>query len=559
MLIALLLLAAPDFEIEYESYVPPRYEVFVFLGTECPMAKLYANRLSELADRYPQIHFQGVSANESDTAAEIATFQNGLRFGFRRNPQLAARLKPTRSPEAFFFVDDKLVYHGRIDDQYTPGTNRSQPSRNDLEEAIKETLAGQSVSVPETKATGCHIEVPQTPTGKITFDEVAPILHSRCAECHRPGEVAPFSLLTYEDTLGWKDTIREVVSANRMPPWHADPNHGKFANDRSLTAAEKSTLLAWVEAGAPAGTQKVAAPTFKTGWAIKTDLILKVQTPFAVPAEGVLGYQEFTLDPGFKKDTWVQAVEIQPGNKAVVHHINVYLRPKNAEGKYYTNEMQDGYLAMTVPGNTVTSWPVGIAKVIPAGFQVVLSVHYQPNGKPQQDQSSIAFQFADPPSVHKQAATRVFMGGFSIPPNTVTMATQEWKLEEDYTLYALYPHMHLRGRSMRFEIGDEVLLDVPHFDFNWQHRYVLAEPRTLPAGTIVRCTAVYDNTAANPNNPNPNATVKPGLQSTDEMFQSCFEVVRANEDRQSRPFSVLPAFTAILCASGLFLRRSWRK
>src|SRR5436190_2321304 len=258
MLIALLLLAAPDFEIEYESYVPPRYEVFVFLGTECPMAKLYANRLSELADRYPQIHFQGVSANESDTAAEIATFQNGLRFGFRRNPQLAARLKPTRSPEAFFFVDDKLVYHGRIDDQYTPGTNRSQPSRNDLEEAIKETLASQSVSVPETKATGCHIAMPQTPTGKITFDEVAPILHSRCAECHRPGEVAPFSLLTYEDTLGWKDTIREVVSANRMPPWHADPNHGKFANDRSLTAAEKSTLLAWVEAGAPAGTQKVA-------------------------------------------------------------------------------------------------------------------------------------------------------------------------------------------------------------------------------------------------------------------------------------------------------------
>src|SRR6185369_1144850 len=155
MLIALLLLAAPDYEIEYESYVPPKYEVFVVLNTKCPIARLYAGRLSEFADRYPQIHFQGISANEQDSDADIADFQKSLRFGFRKSPELIERFNATQSPEVFFLVNDQLVYHGRIDDQYAPGTNRSQPTRRDLEEAINDILSGQPVAVATTKAAGC--------------------------------------------------------------------------------------------------------------------------------------------------------------------------------------------------------------------------------------------------------------------------------------------------------------------------------------------------------------------------------------------------------------------
>jgi hypothetical protein len=489
------------------------------------MARLYANRLNTLSERYPQVKFRVANASQQDSESEVVEFGKLFHFPASKDYVLARRLGATRSPEAFLLAKGKVVYSGRIDDQYTPGANKSKPTRNDLEEAIKETLAGKPVSVPNTKATGCHLSIPD-----VTFKDVAPILHKHCAECHRPGQVAPFSLLTWQDTVGWGKTIREVVSQGRMPPWHADPKHGKFANDRSLSSTERDTLFTWIDAGSPRGDTEPSPPTFREGWAIRADKVLK--TPgYKVPAEGVLDYVEFPIDTGFTKDTWVQAVEIQAGNKGVVHHINVYLRPKGAEsGVIYLNGMSDFYLAMMVPGNSVTNWPPGVAKLIPAGWQIVLSVHYQPNGRPQDDVSTIALELAS--DVRQQAATRLVQHqGPPLPAHEVTTISETWKLEDDFTLYALYPHMHLRGRSMRFEADGEVLLNVPHYDFNWQTRYVLAEPKLLKKGSVVRCTAIYDNTSGNPNNPDPSAAVKWNKQSTDEMFQAGFEVVRTHEDR----------------------------
>lgn len=559
MLIALLLLAAPDLEIEYQSYSPPKYEAFVFLSTKCPLAKLYANRLGELADRYPQIHFQGVSTNEHDSAAEIAAFQKSLRFGFRSNPELMERFAATRSPEVFVLVNEQVVYHGRIDDQYTPGTNRGQPTRRDLEEAIQEALAGKPVSVPETTATGCHINQPGQTDGEITFEQVAAIFHGKCAECHRPGQVAPFSLLTYDDVAGIKDTIREAVEDGRMPPWHADRQYGKFANDRSLSESEKSQLLRWIEAGAQAGEQEPSAPAFFDGWSIRPDVVLTMAEEFSVPAEGVLDYQEFALQPGFSRDTWIQAVEVRPGNPSVVHHVNVFLRPRGApkETVYY-NAMQDVYFTVMVPGNRATIWPGGIAKVVPAGWDIVLSIHYQPNGQPHTDRTSIGLQLADVATIRQQTATRAMLKeDIVIPPNSVTRLTNEWTLEDDFTLFALMPHMHLRGRSMRIEADGEVLLHVPKFDFNWQHRYVFAEPKRLKKGTKIVATADYDNTRENPNNPDPDATVRTGNQSTDEMFQLNLDVTRTAENRLAYrwtfPFGVAAVIAIALACS--FLRR----
>ncbi len=516
------------------------------------MAKLYANRLNTLSKRYPEVKFRVANASEQDSEEEIAEFGKLLHFPMSKDYASARRLGATRSPEAFLLCNGKVVYSGRIDDQYTPGTNKSKPTRNDLEEAIKETLAGKPVSVPHTQATGCHLSIPD-----VTFKNVAPILHKRCAECHRPGQVAPFSLLTYQDTVGWGKTIREVVSQGRMPPWHADPKHGKFANDRSLTAEERETLFAWIDSGSPRGDTEPSPPVFHEGWAIRADKVLKT-TGYKVPAEGVLDYVEFPIDTGFTKDTWVQAVEIQAGNKAVVHHINVYLRPKGAEkGAIYLNSMSDFYLAMMVPGNSVTNWPSGVAKLIPSGWQIVLSVHYQPNGTEQFDVSSIALELAS--NVRQQAATRLVLHeGAPLPANETTTISETLTLEDDFTLYALYPHMHLRGKSMRFEADGEILLNVPHYDFNWQTRYILAEPKRLKKGVVVRCTAVYDNTSANPNNPNPNAAVKWDKQSTDEMFQAGFEVVRTNEDRiaENRTRNMV-AFGIVLGVMFLLRGRLW--
>jgi hypothetical protein len=555
ILLITALLAAPDFEIE------PRYECFVFLGTDCPMAKLYANRISEFADRFPQIHFQGVCANENDSDEKIAEFQQQLRFDFGRNREAASRLGATRSPEAVLLVNGTVVYQGRIDDQYSPGTNRATPNRCDLEEAIRETIAGKPVSVPVTQATGCHLPVTKLRDSTVTFEHVAPIIHAKCSGCHHPGEVAPFSLLTYKDTLGWADMIGEVVRDNRMPPWHAKGGH--FANDRSLTEPEKSLLLRWVDCGAPRGEHEPEPPTYTREWSIRPDIMLSMAKPFSVPAEGVLDYQEFVLSSDFKHDTWIQAVEIRPGNRKVVHHITAMIRPVGADpAMQYYDEHQDMYLALMGPGNSVTVWPQGVAKLIPANAELLLQVHYQPIGTTQVDQSSIGLQLADVSTIHKRAATRPQLTpDIIIPPNTVKTITNTWTLDDDYTLHSLVPHTHVRGRSIRVEADGELLVNIPKYDFNWQHRYIFSEPKSFKRGTVITATAVFDNTSNNPNNPDPNATVHYGKQTTDEMFQMNWDVTLTHEDRlaaQSRvAFNrvLLPALLFGLLSLSIFSRR----
>jgi hypothetical protein len=556
ILVSLLLLSSPPVvALAPESGAPARIEVVVVLAPHCPLARLYANRLNELAERYPQIDFRGISANEQDSEG-IAEFGGRLRFAFRQDPETLARLAATRSPEAFLLVKGEVVYQGRIDDQYTPGTNRSQPTRRDLEEAIGEVLAGRSVSVPKTAPAGCLISVPKQPTGEITFEHVAPIFYGRCAVCHRPGEVAPFPLLTRRDAVNWKDMIREVVESGRMPPWHADPRYGKFSNDRSLTEREKELLIRWIDAGAPAGDKQIPPPVFKGGWSIRPDIVLTMREPFHVPAEGVLDYQDFVVQR-FAEETWVRAVEIRPGNRAVVHHITALTRPAGGDPNLqYLDAAKDEYFAIMGPGNAVTVWPAGVAKVIPAGWELVLQVHYQPNGTAQIDQSSIGLALADRSTVRRRAATRpMIKPDIHLPPHTVTTLTNVWRLEEDTTMLSLVPHMHLRGRSMRVEADGEVLLHVPHYDFNWQHRYIFAEPKALPRGTVITATAVFDNTASNPNNPDPSAWVRLGKQSADEMFQLNWDTIKTREDRLTTALHRTFLIAAALCASLLLVAR----
>ncbi|WP_254508094.1 hypothetical protein [Anatilimnocola floriformis] len=535
---------------------PPRYEVIVVLATECPLAKLYAGRLNELARQYPQVQFRGVSANAEDTPAEVATFGKNLNFPFGSDSELLCKLGATRSPEVFFLINDIVAYQGRIDDQYSPGTNRSQPNRHDLAEALRETLAFEPISLPKTTAVGCRITLPKPPAGELTFADVATIVHRHCSGCHRPGEVGPMSLLTYQDVSGWREMIREVVNDGRMPPWHADPAHGKFRNARGLSAAEKKTLFAWLDAGAPRGSVEPAEPRFKSGWSIRPDLVLRMEKPFDVPAEGILEYQDFVLTHDFAHDTWVQAVEIRPGNSAVVHHLTALLRPKNGDPeRMYFDAMQDEYFAIMGPGNAVTTWPPGVAKLIPAGWQLVLEVHYQTIGTPQTDQSTIGLQLVDARQVVQRAATRpMIKEDIILPPHQVTTVLNEWRLEEDLTLLSLVPHMHVRGRSMRITANSETLLNIPHYDFNWQHRYIFAEPKSFPRGTLIRATAVYDNTKDNPNNPDPSATVRHGPQTTDEMFQLNWDVTRTHENRHAGQYSqiallVMVVFGAIFVVS----------
>jgi peroxiredoxin len=528
--------------------------VVVFLGVDCPLAKLYAPRLAELHREFSprSVAFVAVDPNRHESPADLARYvrQHRLPFPLLRDVghAVADSFGARRSPEAFVLDQDRAIrYRGRVDDQYAVTVRRARPSRRDLAVALEELLAGKPVSIPVTSAGGCPISrAPRakTPPSVTYCRDVAGILQRRCQVCHRPGSVAPFALTTYAEASAWAQAVREVVDEGRMPPWGADPRHGKFANDPSLSPAEKRTLLAWVDSGCPEGerTDLPAPAKFPDGWAIgEPDLVVSMPEPFTVPAQGVIEYQYFAVDPGFTEDRWVQAAEIRPGNKAVVHHCNVFLQPpgrSDPEDLAEQGALGSYCLTMTAPGTPPLTLPPGLAKRIPAGWRIVFVVHYTAVGSVQKDQTRLGLKFADPKGVKKEVATKLMYDlDLAIPPRAAHhQVSQTWQVNADVLLLSLFPHMHLRGKSFRYvatypDGTEEVLLDVPRWDFNWQFRYVLAEPKRLPAGTRLTCTAVYDNSADNPANPNPDVTVRAGTQSWEEMFNGYFDVCLADEDR----------------------------
>lgn len=509
----------------------------VFIGTECPLVNLYVLRLAEMQRELgPQrLQILAINSNSQDSPDDVAKHAQARKLPFPvlldPGQEVADLFGAERTPEAFLLDSSGIVrYRGRIDDQYGKGADRRAPTRYDLKEAIQEVLAGNSVTVANTSVVGCFIgrEPAAAATSEVKYSKhIAPILQNHCQECHRPGQVAPFSLLTYEQASKWSKTIVEVVSDGRMPPWNADPRHGEFANDRRLPEPDRKLLLAWVKQGCPKGEDKdlPAAKEPPKGWVLgKPDLVLKMKETFTIPAiapaKGI-EYQHFILPTNFDEDVWVQAVEARPGNRAVVHHMIVYIGDKP------TGEEESGdrdVLTAYVPGNKPAIYPLGLAKRIPKGAKLVLEMHYTANGTEQTDQSSIAMIFAKAPPKHEVRVRFMANRKFTIPPRAdhheVTAATT---FEQDALILSLSPHMHLRGKSFLFravypDMRTEILLSVPRYDFNWQHAYVLKSPLNVPAGTRIECVGVFDNSDANPNNPDPAQEVQWGDQSWEEMM-----------------------------------------
>ncbi|MFO0799738.1 MAG: redoxin domain-containing protein [Gemmataceae bacterium] len=546
----------PDFELRDTSGTavtlaadPPRVTVVVFLGTDCPLANLYAPRVKALAGRFPRdaVRVLAVCANAGDDAGAFAA-AHALPFPYLLDPggRAAALLGATRTPEAVVLDAGRRVrYRGRIDDQYAPGGRRAAPTRADLAEAVAELLAGKPVSVPRTASVGCAIggarPAPAPPA--VTYSrDIARLFDRHCLPCHRPGEIGPFPLTTFAAARSHAATVAEVVEAGTMPPWHAAPGVGRFRNDRRLTDAQKRLVADWVRLGCPEGEPAAPAavgPT--TGWEIGTpDAVYPIPAAFAVPAEGVVEYQYFVVDPGFTADTWVRAAEVRPGNRRVVHHCSVFVVPPSAvaaDGSASADGPDSVFLVTFTPGCGPSCLPDGLARRVPAGWRLLFVVHYSPVGTPETDRTQLGLQFVPADRVRKEVGTVLLADpGLTIPPHAAAHRVERtWTADRDYELLSMFPHMHLRGKSFRYaaEYPDgsaEVLLDVPAYDFNWQHRYDLVGPKRLPAGTVVRCTAVFDNSAANPFNPDPGATVRAGQQSWDEMFNGYFDVAPAGQD-----------------------------
>jgi hypothetical protein len=383
------------------------------------------------------------------------------------------------------------------------------------------------------------------------YKDVLPILQSRCQECHRPGELGPMPLQTYKQARPYAASIKEQVLQRQMPPWDADPKVGHFANDRSLTQAEIDTLSAWATTGAKEGKAADApAPRkFLDGWNIeKPDLVIQTPKPIHVPAAGSVDYQYVVIPTGFTEDKWVRMAEVRPTVRGVVHHAVVFVRePGN---KWLRGEAEPGVpfstpdgarrgdtgglgsdvLLAYTPGMIPEVWGENQARLIPAGSDLVVQMHYTPNGKEVDDQTTIGLVFAKTPPKEHILSVFVSTTNFEIPPGAANYeVVSRYTFRNPAVITQLFPHMHLRGKDFEYRViypdgRTETLLKVPKYRFNWQLSYRLETPVTVPAGTRVECVAHFDNSPNNPYNPDPKAAVHFGEQSWEEMSVGFIDV-----------------------------------
>lgn len=566
--------------------------VLAWTAGDCPMAKVYAPRLRALAAEWAPrgVRFFLVDSSADATPEKLrAAAKDGVPVICDERGELA-RLAGARSTTEVVVLDrdQRVAYRGAVDDQYGyrrsdglgAGTFRKDaPTQPHLRNALEAVLAGKAPALAVTDPMGCLLEwaaAPEKTTatgGPVFHGEVEKIFRAHCQDCHRRGGNAPFALVTYENVRRRARMIEEVVQERRMPPWSANPAHGVFANDPSLSAADLAKLSRWIATGMPAGDVTAALPPLppREEWEIgKPDVIFETE-PFEVAAEGKVPYRYVHLPTNLTEDRWVEATQIVSTAPEVVHHVLVFLekaappapgvtRPWTPrfdplsllEGvkpedrlkwifrfaPYITKDMNvggggglNGSFATSLSAGRGMVYPPGRAKLLPAGATIVLQIHYTPDGTKRESKTKLGLRFAKNPPTEPVDSRSLATVAFEIPPGANAHEVTATKvLPREATLLSLRPHMHLRGKSFRYvaEFPDgkeEVLLDLPTWDFEWQVEYILAQPRVLPKGTRLRALATYDNSAANPANPDPASSVFFGLQSNEEMMIGYYEVV----------------------------------
>ena len=527
--------------------------VVALTSTSCPIAQKYTPTLARLEKAFaPQgVAFLFVNPAATDAPEEIRAAVAEHRLAGRmvhdREQQLVTALNAQTSTEVFVLDTARtLIFRGAIDDQYGLGYSLEAPRKNFLRDALTAMLASQRPLVAATDAPGCTLEVqlvarawPGAPsasvaaTGDVTYhNRISRLIQSNCLECHRTGGVEPFCLATYDEVRDHAGMMRKQVARGAMPPWFAAPpapgESIHWKNDRSLSTVDKADLLAWL-----AGEKTLGDPsdaplprTFPADWSIgKPDTIVELPRAVAIKADGIMPYQTLRVVTKFTEDKWVQAYEVRPTARAVVHHVIVKVQaPGEKVRANEDDEEREGFFAAFVPGNSHAIFPPGFAKKIPAGATVTFQMHYTPNGKATTDRTRLGLIFSSAPPEHVVHVAGLSNPRLNIPPGADNHAeTTTLTLPSDTTLLSFSPHMHVRGKAARYEavLPDGTrhrLLEVPAYDFNWQLQYRLAEPITLPRGTRLVYTAWYDNSTANPANPDATKTVRWGPQTFDEMM-----------------------------------------
>lgn len=529
--------------------------VLFFTANGCPVARQSATKLNALRDLYASrgVSVLMVNSSSGDDRASITKEMKELKTPYlpvlKDDTQGVARhLAATRTGEAVAIStkDWTVFYRGAIDDQMVEGAQKPDATERYLETALNEFLAGQPVAKAKTVARGCVItfdggEGPDdTPVSYAKH--VVPILEKNCVSCHSPGNIGSWAMSSHKKVKSMASMIEEVILSRRMPPWDADPAYGKFANDTSLKVSDAQTLLRWVKQGAPRGEGDDPLPTLKVPpapeWPLgQPDIILRLPVVQNIPATGILDYRHIEVRAGNPTEAWVGAVWVRPGNLKVVHHVIGRIKENGQKDHTGSNEMFVGW----APGATLGKYPAGSGKRLPANARFDIEMHYTTNGSPQTDQTEIGLYLLKEKPPLRYESVPVMNGSFEIRPGDAMAEVQAmYGFKKGATLHIVTPHMHLRGRTMKFETLSpdgkrEVIASIPRYDFNWQLTYALVKPRPIVPGTWAVLSGSFDNSARNPSNPDPKKTIRWGEQSFDEMFIGWYNVTWENNESAPAP------------------------
>ncbi len=514
-------------------------------GNGCPIVRNAAPRFRELRDEFTAqgVQFLMLNSNLQDNrqtvAKEAAKYGYDIPIMVDDTQIIGESLGLVRTGEVFVInpTNWTVAYHGAVDDRLTYENQKKEASEHYLQDALASLVAGEAVEVASTEALGCLMNFPeQTARAKhadISYtDEIAPMLMENCVGCHRQGGIGPFAMSDYNMVRGFSLMIREVIRTKRMPPWHADPTIGHWSNDRSLTDDQIKTLVHWIEAGAPRGEGEDILATNDTiyaDWGAEEELgrapDYVVDIPATeVPATGVVDYKYFYVDNPIDKDVWVQATEILPGDRAVLHHTITTFGDMITEGKYKGRIKRKGGLQGYAPGITTQSFPAGTGVYLPANSTIEFQMHYTTAGHATVDESKMGVWIHEEPPEHVYVSMFMANTKIKIPAHAKNHAeTEEQVIPKDALLFSLMPHAHFRGKSAEFSViypdgTEKLLLSVPNYDFNWQTSYEFAEPEFIPAGSKIKQTNWWDNSGQNPANPDPTIEVTWGEQSWEEML-----------------------------------------
>ena len=529
-------------EIKLSSAAGKNGLVIALFSASCPISGKLAPETARLEASLKEqgVGMLLVNAPPGQKAEEIERFIADHKLvspvAADADGKLAKQLAATTTTEVFLLDAARtLVYRGALNDQYGLGYAKDMPQHHYLRDAVAAMLRGEPAELVATSAPGCALDLPPqqgSASMPVTYHrDIARIMEANCVECHHKGGVGPFALDSYEAVIEHAGMIRKQVERGAMPPWFAAPLEGRahspWINDRSLSERDRTDLLAWLSADRAKGDIADAPKprAFPSEWSIgKPDAIIAGAKPISVKAEGTMPYQHVTVTTDFPEDRWVRGYEILPSAREVVHHVIVSVHEKGSKVRGGGDEGAEGYWAAYVPGNTKQIYPEGFARKLPAGATVRFQIHYTPNGKAVEDTIRMGLLFSEAPPKYVVHTTGLSNTRLSIPPGEAGhVEVAQRTLPVDVNVMAWMAHMHVRGKAFKFEVTlpdgkTETLLDIPKYDFNWQLRYDYAVPHFLPRGSKVKITAVYDNSAGNPANPDPTKTVRWGQQTFDEMM-----------------------------------------